>query len=802
MGITVIPPALSDAIQAQIDESDPRGVRAAFLELVTADQSPRAAAKQAQRQRTRATPEAVLAKAAAYMPAQYGAVRNIVGELGRRLGDGWAGERIVEVSGGFGVALWAVMDADPSEREYHLVHKTRHGLALAESLLGDAASYRRDLLQLKLPTPPSAVFSTYHLSTLPTVASRLTHLKQLAALSADHVVLVDRATPAGWSAISEARAFFLSHAESSDAPLHIVAPCPHDGACPLAALREPCAFSQRVQRPAFTRRTKHVDRGEEDTAYCYLVVARGARPVGEQGAGRVGGVGAEETERLRTRGEGKTELREVEGGEFEMVAITPDAIAGTAVAEPANLGGEDVAEMLRDEAYVWPRLVAPPMKRSGHVVMDTCHPSGELQRLTFARSHSKQGYYDARKSSWGDLFPHAPVATPVARPRGVRRLTKVDPSVAEAHLDALLERVGAAGVVAELEDVPDDVAGTSAGGNVTVVHSSLGRRSLHTSARRLSARPVAASPSARPKVTLADLGKLARAGTPITVLTAYDYPTARACEAAGVDMVLVGDSLAQTALGHATTTAVTLDEMVHHARAVVAGARTPFVFADLPFGAFEPSVEDGVRSVVRLVKEAGVDGVKVEGGREIVPLVRRLADMGIAVMPHLGLQPQRATKLSGYLVQGRTATGALDLTSTAREMQDAGAFAVLLEAVPHQVAGAITRALAIPTIGIGAGPATSGQVLVFTDVVGTYGDEQVRPRFVRRFGNVHAEVHRAIEAYVDSVHHGTFPELGKETYGMKKDEADRFAQLVESQAAVPARAEKEDKTGTETEGAQ
>lgn len=327
------------------------------------------------------------------------------------------------------------------------------------------------------------------------------------------------------------------------------------------------------------------------------------------------------------------------------------------------------------------------------------------------------------------------------------------------------------------------------------------KRSLHTSAFRMSVHPDPQPnaavigklcrmycreeklistdlPKPRAKVTISELYRLRSSFTPVTCLTAYDYPTALLSQNAGVDMVLIGDSLAQVALGHHSTNSITLDEMIHHSRAVTRGAKTPFVFADLPFGSFEESTEQGVRSVVRMIKESGVDGIKIEGGREILPLVKRLTDMGIAVMPHIGLQPQRATSLSGYLVQGRSAEAAAELYETAKLLKEAGAFALLLEAIPHSLARDITDSLEILTIGIGAGPGTSGQVLVITDVLGTYAEPGAwKAKFVRHFGDVGAASKKAVEGFVREVKGGGFPEVGKETYAMKKEEWAKFLEL-------------------------
>jgi len=406
--------------------------------------------------------------------------------------------------------------------------------------------------------------------------------------------------------------------------------------------------------------------------------------------------------------------------------------------------------------------------------------------LTYAKSHSKQIYHDARKSAWGDLFPHDPKVK-VVRKRGVRKLVKEEGfaiPTEEAEMDE-----------GELEGMPTAELETGDGEDVITYKSnrSSQRREYSTSARprhntimtpfqrrHMSARPESLpnnSSNPRQKVTLNTLRSLAASKTPITCLTAYDFPTALLSESAGIDMVLVGDSLSQVALGQSSTTQITLDEMIHHAKAVTRGAKTPFVFADMPFGSFEQSLEVGVGNVIRMIKESGVDGVKIEGGREIVPLVRRLSAIGIPVIPHIGLQPQRATSLSGYLVQGKSTAAAIELFDTAKELHEAGATGFLLEAIPHKLATYISNELQTITIGIGAGSGTHAQVLVITDVLGLYENgEGVKPRFVRSFGRVGEEMRKAVEGYKEEVRSSGFPETGKETYGMKKEEWEGFLQ--------------------------
>lgn len=245
------------------------------------------------------------------------------------------------------------------------------------------------------------------------------------------------------------------------------------------------------------------------------------------------------------------------------------------------------------------------------------------------------------------------------------------------------------------------------------------------------------------KTTIARLAELRAASTPISVLTAYDFPTARACSAHPVDITLVGDSLAQVCLGYPSTTRLTLDEMLHHCRAVARGTTTPLLVADMPFGTYASGPQDAIRAAVRLVQEGHAEAVKLEGGLELVPHVTALTQIGIPVMAHVGLLPQRATSLSGYRVQGRTSASATSIVRAAQALECAGAFSIVLEAMPNQLGEYITRTLTIPTIGIGAGPGTSGQVLVWDDMLGTWHGHKAKcvlwahsshpPRFLMPF---------------------------------------------------------------------
>jgi 3-methyl-2-oxobutanoate hydroxymethyltransferase len=265
--------------------------------------------------------------------------------------------------------------------------------------------------------------------------------------------------------------------------------------------------------------------------------------------------------------------------------------------------------------------------------------------------------------------------------------------------------------------------------------------------------PLTPSSVSLPKVTMPALGEMKRQGKPISALTAYDYPTARLVDEAGVDLILVGDSLAMVALGQENTLSVTVDEMLHHTRAVRRAVRRALVVADMPFGSYHGSIADAVANAVRFVKEAGAEAVKIEGPR--VELVRALVDAEIPVVGHLGLTPQSVNRFGGYRVQARTADAVLELQADAFALARAGAGAIVLEGVPREAAAAITAELSVPTIGIGAGPDCNGQILVFHDLVNlTFAPPA---KFVRHYADASALFRSAIERYREDVEHRAFP---------------------------------------------
>jgi 3-methyl-2-oxobutanoate hydroxymethyltransferase len=266
-----------------------------------------------------------------------------------------------------------------------------------------------------------------------------------------------------------------------------------------------------------------------------------------------------------------------------------------------------------------------------------------------------------------------------------------------------------------------------------------------------------------------------RRGDRIVMITAYDAPSARIADAAGVDLILVGDSAAMVVLGHDSTVPATMEEMLMLTRAVTRGAHRPLVIGDLPFGSYHVSVEQALESAIRFVKDAQADAVKLEGAGPMLARVRALTDAGIPVMGHLGLTPQTATMLGGFKAQGRTATKAVQLYEDALALQAAGCFSIVLEAVPSPVAARITDALDIPTIGIGAGPDCDGQVLVWHDLLGLY--EGHAPRFVKQYADLAPTIGAAVEQYATEVREGTFPEE-QHTYSMTEDELALFEESL------------------------
>ena len=291
--------------------------------------------------------------------------------------------------------------------------------------------------------------------------------------------------------------------------------------------------------------------------------------------------------------------------------------------------------------------------------------------------------------------------------------------------------------------------------------------------------PLAQGGHPLPKVTMPALAEMKRQGKPISALTAYDYATARLVDEAGIDLILVGDSLAMVVLGHENTLAVTVDEMLHHTRAVRRAVRRALVVADMPFGSYHGAIAEGVANAVRFVKEAGAEAVKIEGPR--VELVRALVDAEVPVVGHLGLTPQSVHRMGGYRVQARSIDSVLQLQADAFALAAAGAGAIVLEGIPREAAAAITAALPIPTIGIGAGPDCDGQILVFHDLVNlTFAPPA---KFVRRYGDASALFRSAVERYREDVEHRAFPS-DAESYHLPESARRLFA--IDPDAA-PAR---------------
>jgi 3-methyl-2-oxobutanoate hydroxymethyltransferase len=278
------------------------------------------------------------------------------------------------------------------------------------------------------------------------------------------------------------------------------------------------------------------------------------------------------------------------------------------------------------------------------------------------------------------------------------------------------------------------------------------------------------------KLSLTELGERKAQGKKLVMVTAYDHPGARLADAAGVDLILVGDSAADNVLGYDSTVPVTVEELLLLVRAVVRGTEHAVVVADMPFGSFQVSDETALANAVRFVKDAGADAVKLEGAGPSLSRVQAIVGAGIPVMGHIGLTPQSATMLGGYKAQGRTAAKAQRLLADARALEAAGCFAVVLEAVPAAVAQRISEALTVPTIGIGAGPACDGQVLVWHDLLGL--SDRTPARFVKRYAELGDEIKRALSSFASEVRSGSFP-AAEHTYSIPEDELSLFTQATE-----------------------
>ncbi|KAJ5788679.1 Pyruvate/Phosphoenolpyruvate kinase [Penicillium paradoxum] len=282
----------------------------------------------------------------------------------------------------------------------------------------------------------------------------------------------------------------------------------------------------------------------------------------------------------------------------------------------------------------------------------------------------------------------------------------------------------------------------------------------------------------RKKVTIQTIQNLYKKNEPITVLTASDFPSGHIADTAGMEIVLVGDSLAMVAMGMEDTNEVTMDEMLLHCRSVNRAVKSAFTIADLPMGSYETTPEKALTSAIRMVKEGGMKGVKLEGGAEMAATIRKISQAGIPVMAHIGLTPQRQHSLGGFRVQGKSAAGAVKLLRDALAVQEAGACMVLIEAVPPEIAAIVTQRLRVPTIGIGSGNGCSGQVLVQVDMLGNFPEGRFLPKFVKKYADVWGEARRGVEAYREEVKSRAFPSE-EYTYAISKEVLEEFEKVVD-----------------------
>lgn len=274
------------------------------------------------------------------------------------------------------------------------------------------------------------------------------------------------------------------------------------------------------------------------------------------------------------------------------------------------------------------------------------------------------------------------------------------------------------------------------------------------------------------KITIQKLKKMKENKEKISMTTAYDYPTAYFVEKAGIEIILVGDSLAMTIMGLDSTVPVTIEQMIHHIKAVVKGATTPLIVGDLPFGSYNVSKEQAIINSNRLMKEGGCDVVKLEGGQEVAQIVKAIVDSGTPVMGHIGLTPQTVSKLGGFKVQGKSLEAAKQLIADAKALEEAGAFALILECIPENIGKVITEKVSIPTIGIGGGRFCDGQVLVFHDMLGLF--EKFIPKFVKKYAELGVEIVNGLEKFKQEVKEGTFPSDEHVFKGVSEEELKRL----------------------------
>jgi 3-methyl-2-oxobutanoate hydroxymethyltransferase len=284
------------------------------------------------------------------------------------------------------------------------------------------------------------------------------------------------------------------------------------------------------------------------------------------------------------------------------------------------------------------------------------------------------------------------------------------------------------------------------------------------------------------KVTAPSLLASKKRGERLVCLTAYDYPTARIVDEAGIDVILVGDSIGNVVFGYGNTVPVTLEEILTHTRAVRRAVKRALLVADMPYGSYHTGADDAVRAALRLVKDGGAEAVKLEGGRSRVETVRRLVGEEIPVMGHVGLTPQSVNKLGGFRLQGKTVEAARGLVEDVRALEEAGVFAIVLEVIPREIARLVTAAVGVPTIGIGAGEHCDSQILVTHDLVG-FSFGQTRPRFVRQYADLRAQMTEAVTRFAEDVRSGGYPAEG-ESYPLPAEAA---AELADETARVAAR---------------